>query len=127
MLQKLFFIFATALGALAVIVGAFGAHAFKDILANYGTAHTFETGSKYHFYHALALLLTAILMYKVNSVWIHYAGWTFLGGTIVFSGSLYILSLTGVTKWGAVAPVGGLLLIAGWVLLLIGLVRDSQQ
>ena len=125
MLQKLFFIFATALGALAVIIGAFGAHAFKDLLANYGTAQAFETGSKYHFYHALALLLTATLMYKVNSVWISSAGWTFLGGTIIFSGSLYILSLTGVTKWGAVAPVGGLLLIAGWVLLLIGLVRDS--
>lgn len=124
-MQKFFFLTSTTLGALAVVIGAFGAHAFKNLLENHSTLQTFETGSRYHFYHALALLLTALLMYKVNSVWINYAGLAFLGGIFLFSGSLYILSLTGVTRWGAVAPFGGLLLIAGWVLLLIALVKGT--
>ena len=124
-MQKLFFVTSTSLGALAVIIGAFGAHAFKGLLEAHGTLQTFETGSRYHFYHALALLLTALFMYKVNSPWIYYAGMAFLSGILLFSGSLYILSLTGVTRWGAVAPIGGLLLVTGWVLLLVGLIKGT--
>jgi len=113
------------MGALAVIIGAFGAHAFKSILAAKDTLQTFETASKYHFYHTLALLLTAILIGRNQSSWLNYAAFSFTIGTLIFSGSLYTLSLTGQTKWGAIAPIGGILLVAGWVMLVIAFWRKA--
>ncbi len=124
-MQKLFFVASTTLGALAVMIGAFGAHALKDLLGHHGTLQVFETGSRYHFYHALALLLTALLMYRANSIWINYAGLAFLGGILLFSGALYTLSVTGDSRWGAVAPIGGVLLVAGWIMLLVGLLKGN--
>lgn len=105
----------TRLGAglmfLAVGLGAFGAHALKgkldaDMLA------VFETGVKYQVYHALALLLLASLRGPSK------AAWCFTAGIVFFSGSLYLLALTGVRKWGAVTPIGGLLFLAGWLIVL---------
>ena len=96
---------------LAVGLGAFGAHALKarlepDMLA------AFEVGVRYQVYHALALLLLAALRGPSK------AAWCFTAGIILFSGSLYILALTGVRKWGAVTPIGGVLFLAGWLILL---------
>jgi uncharacterized membrane protein YgdD (TMEM256/DUF423 family) len=103
---------------LAVGLGAFGAHALKarlepDMLA------AFEVGVRYQVYHALALLLLAAIRGP------NKAAWCFTAGIVVFSGSLYILALTGVRKWGAVTPIGGVLFLAGWLILLFS--RQSSS
>ncbi len=117
---KFVLISASALGAISVILGAFGAHAFKNILETNHTIDTFQTGVKYHIFHVLVLLFMGLLMTKFESRWFDYASVAFLMGIIVFSGSLYILSISGTTQWGAVTPFGGLFLIVGWLLLLVG-------
>ncbi len=122
-MQKLFIIAGAALGALAVTIGAFGAHALKTMLEASERTETFETAVKYQFYHALALVLLGVLMFHVKNSWMNYAGYSWLGGVIIFSGSLFLICFTGITKFGMVAPVGGLLLIAGWVLLAIGVAK----
>ena len=105
----------TRLGAglmfLAVGLGAFGAHALKSRLEPDMLA-AFEVGVRYQVYHALALLLLAALHGPAK------AAWCFTVGVAFFSGSLYLLALTGVRKWGAVTPIGGLLFLAGWLIVL---------
>ena len=110
------------LGALAVSLGAFGAHALRATLEASGRADTFETAVKYQFYHAIMLVVVGLLMQRAGADaarWLGWSGYAFIGGVLIFSGSLYTICFTGITKFGAVAPIGGLLLIAGWVLLLI--------
>ncbi len=124
-MQKLFLLTGSALGALAVMIGAFGAHALKSTLENTGRLETFETAVKYQFYHVLALLLLAILMAKFDHRLLNYAGYSFIIGIIIFSGSLYILCLSNVGKWGAVTPIGGLFLIAGWALMFLGILKSA--
>ncbi len=96
---------------MAVGLGAFGAHALKGRLEPEMLA-IFETGVRYQVYHALALILVAAVRGPSK------AGWCFTAGIVLFSGSLYILALTGVKKWGAVTPLGGLLFLAGWLIML---------
>ena len=96
---------------LAVGLGAFGAHALKERLSP-EMLTIFETGVRYQVYHALALLLLAALRGPGK------AAWCFTAGIVLFSGSLYILALTGVKKWGAVTPIGGVLFLAGWLIFL---------
>ena len=79
----------------------------------------FETGVRYHMYHALALLATAALMTRVDGRAVVVAGWSFLAGILIFSGSLYALALTGVTTLGAITPIGGLAFLIGWAALAI--------
>ncbi len=107
-------------GALGVAIGAFGAHALHDMLTRAGRLDTFETAVRYQFYHALALLAAGVLWAarpELRALGTTGALWT--GGIVVFSGSLYALCFTGITKLGAVAPIGGLLLLGGWVSLLL--------
>ncbi|RIV26792.1 DUF423 domain-containing protein [Fibrisoma montanum] len=119
-----FFIQAGAvLGLLGVGLGAFGAHALRTMLEASGRSDTFETAVKYQFYHALALLAVGILMQLLSANpaavrLLNWAGYSFLGGVLIFSGSLYILCFTGVTWLGAITPIGGVFMIAGWALLL---------
>ncbi|HWA33790.1 MAG TPA: DUF423 domain-containing protein [Cyclobacteriaceae bacterium] len=115
MSQRIILVIASILGFFAVAIGAFGAHALKATLEANGRAETFELGTRYQFYHALALLVAGILAEKFPGM--STAAILFAAGTIVFSGSLYILSLTGQTMWGAVTPIGGLLLLGGWALM----------
>ena len=107
-------------GALGVAIGAFGAHALHDTLVRAGRLDTFETAVRYQFYHALALLAVGVLWAarpELRALGTTGALWA--GGIVVFSGSLYALCFTGITKLGAVAPVGGLLLLGGWISLLL--------
>lgn len=109
------------LGALAVALGAFGAHALKGMLEASGRTETFETAVRYQFYHAIAMVLVGILLQKTSVDAIKLLNWSgnaFAAGVIIFSGSLYAICFTGITKFGATAPIGGLLLIVGWVLLI---------
>jgi uncharacterized membrane protein YgdD (TMEM256/DUF423 family) len=120
MSAKLIIILAGIFGALAVGLGAFGAHGLEATLTANGRLDTYETAVKYQFYHTLALLLTGILLMNINHDYFIWASWSFIIGMVIFSGSLYILSLTNVTWLGAITPIGGLALIVGWVFLILG-------
>ena len=124
-MHKFFLIIGSAFGGLAVMIGAFGAHALKNLLESSSRVETFETAVKYQFYHALALILLGILMMSLKHNLFNYAGYSFVLGTIIFSGSLFILCLTGITKFGMITPIGGVFLIVGWALLLIGIVKAA--
>jgi uncharacterized membrane protein YgdD (TMEM256/DUF423 family) len=101
---------------LAVAAGAFGAHALRERLA-VDLLAVFETAARYQMYHALALLFVAWAATQWPSATLFVAGCLFLGGTVLLSGSLYLLALTGARWWGAVTPLGGLLLLGGWLAL----------
>ncbi len=104
-------------GALAVMTGAFGAHALKARLAA-AQLDTWATAVQYHFYHALALIAVGLAMRLLPEVaGLHRVGWLFLFGLLAFSGSLYLLALTGVRQLGFTTPLGGVAFIAGWLLL----------
>jgi uncharacterized membrane protein YgdD (TMEM256/DUF423 family) len=109
-----------ALGALSALVavaaGAFGAHALRNRLAP-DTLSVFESSARYQMYHALALLAVAWVVSRWPSGAAVTAGWLFVAGTVIFSGSLYLLSLTGQRWLGAVTPLGGLAFILGWAAL----------
>jgi uncharacterized membrane protein YgdD (TMEM256/DUF423 family) len=106
---------AACCGFLAVALGAFGAHALKPHLSA-EQMQWFETASRYHFYHALALLFAA-RMVKKQKRWPEYSCVAFLLGIILFSGSLYVMAVSGMKSLGIITPAGGLCFLAGWALL----------
>lgn len=110
---------------LAVFIGAFGAHALSEILLKNGRVATFETAVQYQIFHALALLVLGILSTKKPRRLLNYSAILFSIGILIFSGSLYALSITEVTLLGAITPFGGLCFIAGWVLLIIFLAKKN--
>ena len=119
------FALAGALSALmAVAAGAFGAHAMRARLAP-DLLTVFETGARYQMYHALALLAVAWAVTRWPGVPVRAAGWLFIGGTLLFSGSLYLLALTGARWLGAITPLGGLMFLAGWAALAVGIVKGG--
>lgn len=112
-------------GLLSVALGAFGAHGLKGVLSDDMLA-TFETGARYQMYHAGALIAVGWIGRTVRSSWLSWAGWSFIGGILLFSGSLYLMALTG-TRWlGAVTPLGGLAFIVGWSAFIMGLWREQR-
>ena len=102
------------MAALAVGIGAFGAHGLKDILTENQRLETFETGVKYHFYHALGMILIGILMFHIQNNMIANGGIAIFIGILIFSVSLYVLSLTNIRWLGAITPLGGLAFLIGW-------------
>jgi uncharacterized membrane protein YgdD (TMEM256/DUF423 family) len=107
-------------GFLAVAIGAFGAHGLKERLESLGQTANFQTASHYQMYCALALLAVGLLaIHGRSSTALTVAGWSFLLGSLIFSGSLYILAATGLKWLGAITPLGGLLILAGWAALLV--------
>lgn len=113
------FLFIGALaGFLGVAFGAFGAHGLRNRLSPDMLA-VFETAVRYQMYHALALLLTAALAARSDGWLVSMAGWAFTAGLLLFSGSLYVLALTGITMFGAITPIGGIAFLIGWACLLV--------
>jgi len=115
-MDRLFFGLGSASALIAVALGAFGAHGLRarivpDMLA------TFEIGVRYQMYHALALLAVGAIAGRLPAGAVSAAGWLFVAGTVIFSGSLYTLALTGQRWLGAVTPLGGLAFLAGWAVL----------
>jgi len=106
-------------GAISVALGAFGAHALSARL-DARSLEIFETAARYQAIHAVALLAVALLLSRSPNGALTGAGWAFAAGIVLFSGSLYVLALSGVRTWGAVAPFGGTALLVGWILLAIG-------
>jgi len=101
---------AAALGALAVTLGAFGAHGLKELLAENGTAEIWDKAVFYHFIHSVMLFVLAQRQPLKAGPW-----WCFFSGIVIFSGSLYVLAVTNIHWLGAITPVGGVSLIAGWI------------
>jgi uncharacterized membrane protein YgdD (TMEM256/DUF423 family) len=112
---RIFLAIAAILAGLAVAAGAFASHALRDKLSD-RALEIFETASRYQMYHALALLLVAVLLAQVAvpSTLLNTAGYAFLAGIVLFSGSLYALSLSGVKWLGAITPLGGVAFLIGW-------------
>ena len=104
--------------ALAVLLGAFGAHALKKVLSPDMLA-VYKTGVEYQFYHSLGLLLIGLIGFQIDSKWLRWSGILLVAGIILFSGSLYALSISGIKVFGAITPIGGLSFVAGWVCLAI--------
>ncbi|MEO1621064.1 MAG: DUF423 domain-containing protein [Cyanobacteria bacterium J06632_3] len=116
-MARLFFAIAALLGALSVAGGAFGAHALKGTLTE-SALGSFETGVRYQMYHAIALLVVAALLGQYpDAKGLVTVGWCFVAGVVLFSGSLYGLSLAGIKALGPVTPLGGVAFIVGWCLL----------
>lgn len=119
-MAKLWLIITGLNGFLAVALGAFGAHGLKKFLAEAPDGalrlQWWQTGTQYHLAHALALGLVAVLATQATGRFPAAAGWCFLAGIVLFSGSLYVMTLTNIRPLGAVTPVGGLCLLAGWLL-----------
>lgn len=114
------------IGAISVILGAMGAHALKDVLTP-ELLNTYETAVKYMFYHCFALAFTGIVYYRFPSNWVRRATWSFVTGVVLFSGSIFLLVFLkntgniGLGGLGILTPIGGVFLIAGWIMLLLGI------
>lgn len=117
-MSKTILIIASIMLAFAVAIGAFGAHGLKTHLSN-EMMQVYKTGVEYHFYHALGLLLLGVLGFSMPSNLLNWSAIFLTIGIILFSGSLYIMAVTGIKWLGAITPLGGLSFITGWLLLFI--------
>ena len=120
---RLFFGLGAGFAFLSVMLGAFGAHALRGKLEP-RMLEVFETGVRYQMYHAFALIATAWALLQWPSGVAHIAGWFFVAGIVIFSGSLYGLTLTGMRGLGAVTPLGGLMFLAGWLCLVWTVIKS---
>ena len=117
-MNALFLVIGAIFGFLGVALGAFGAHGLSSYFAQYPDLQgTYQTAVQYHMYHALALLAVAWAADKWGSPWPHWAGYLFIAGILIFSGSLYVLVFTNLRWLGAITPIGGVAFLAGWVCL----------
>ena len=123
-----FFIFiAAVMAGLSVAGGAFASHALKESLSQ-RALEIFETGSKYQMYHSLALLMVGLFLSRKDEITptlLNVAGWAFIIGIVLFSGSLYALSLSGITRLGAITPLGGVAFLVGWCCMAIAAWRSE--
>ena len=125
----MFFVLACIAGGSGVVLGAFAAHGLKNHL-DANLLNVFEVGVRYQMMHALALLAVSVSSaprWIEGSGWFAAAGWSWIMGMLVFSGSLYLLALTGIRWLGAITPVGGVALILGWVLLGVAAIRCRDE
>ncbi|MCB1665882.1 MAG: DUF423 domain-containing protein [Pseudomonadales bacterium] len=122
-MNHLFLVLAGINGFIAVSLGAFAAHGLKNALSPDLLA-TFQTGVQYHMYHALALLGVGVLsLHFPNQALLKTSGYLFMAGIVLFSGSLYVLALSGIRWLGAITPLGGVAFLAGWALLAWSMLR----
>lgn len=113
------------LAGLGVAAGAFGTHALDGRIAP-DLLEVFETATRYHVVHALALLVVGLAAEREGGPWWNAAGWLFTAGIVVFAGSLYLLALTGIRWLGAVTPIGGACFLAGWAVLVVAALRSPS-
>jgi len=124
--SRVFVVIGAGSALVAVAAGAFGAHALAGTLSPESLA-VFETGARYQMYHALALVAVALVIDRGGGKLVRLAGWLFAGGTLLFSGSLYALALSGIRGLGAVTPFGGGAFLAGWACLMLASVRPAAR
>ena len=130
-MHKNYLITAAIFGGLAVALGAFGAHGLEKITSDGKILKGFQTGVQYQMYHALALLAVGVLYDKFSLSWMKWAGILFIAGIFLFSGSLYLLTFlkiqesNSISIVGPITPLGGVSLIAGWLCLVMAVVRKK--
>ena len=117
-MARTFLLIGSLAGALGVGLGAFGAHGLRARLSP-EMLGVFETAVRYHMYHALALVIVAVMLTRWDGWMFHAAGWSFAVGIVLFSGSLYLLALTGIRALGMITPLGGVAFILGWAFLAV--------
>jgi uncharacterized membrane protein YgdD (TMEM256/DUF423 family) len=117
-MERIFFVTGAISALIAVAAGAFGAHGLKTRVSTEMLA-IFETAARYQMYHALALFVVAWAQTRFPGNLVNVAGWLFIVGTILFSGSLYLLSLTEIRSLGAITPLGGAAFLGGWICLIL--------
>ena len=105
-------------GCLVVIMGAFGAHALNELLDDYGKS-IYNKAVLYHMFHSIVILILGLINKIQPKIQLYMAGWSFVFGIILFSGSLYIIAITGIKSLGIITPIGGILFIIGWVFLIL--------
>ncbi len=120
-MDRTFLLIGAVAGLIGVGLGAFGAHGLRSRLSPEMLA-IFETGVRYQMYHTLAILAVAALMVRIDGRWLSMAGWSFTIGIVIFSGSLYVLALSGITMLGAITPIGGVFFLIGWLCLALAAV-----
>jgi len=121
-MSKFWLVSATIFGFLSVALGAFGAHSLKNSLDEYGRS-IYEKAVIYQMFHTVALLAVGLLQHLSKSQFFSPAGWGFFSGIVLFSGSLYVLSITGMKWLGAITPVGGVAFLFGWVWLAFAIIK----
>ncbi|MBK7651996.1 MAG: DUF423 domain-containing protein [Flammeovirgaceae bacterium] len=122
--SRIFLLISSASGMLAVALGAFGAHALKALLTQNQRLDTYELAVRYHFYHTLALFGIALLMNKQEHKTLTLSAYSMITGTVLFSGSLYVLALFNTTSVALITPLGGVFLLAGWSLLFYSVLKN---
>ena len=122
-MERLFIMLGALSGALSVAAGAFGAHALREKVEP-RLLEVFETAARYQMYHALALFVVAWMVSRTPGTLTTASGWLFVAGTVLFSGSLYAMTFTGIRALGAITPLGGVCFIAGWACLLVAAARS---
>ena len=132
-MHRNYFITAAVLGALGVALGAFGAHGLQQLTTDEKILHSYQTGVQYQVYHSIALLIAAAVAEKLNEKYFKWAALCFTVGVIFFSGSLYIITYLKIQEsdaaryLGPVTPLGGLLFIAGWLLLAVSVLKKQNS
>lgn len=132
-MHRNYFITAAVLGALGVALGAFGAHGLQQLTTDEKILHSYQTGVQYQVYHSIALLIAAAAAEKLNEKYFKWAALCFTVGVIFFSGSLYIITYLKIQEsdaaryLGPVTPLGGLLFIAGWLLLAVSALKKQNS
>ena len=121
---KLLLLLGSFNAALAVLLGAFGAHALKEKLS--GSLMTvYQTGNQYHFYHAFGLMIIGVIAFHLpSSSWLRWSGLFMFAGIILFPGSLYLLALTNIRWLGAITPLGGIAFIVAWLLMAVAVLKN---
>lgn len=124
---KLFLMIGSLLMALAVAMGAFGAHMVEEMLTP-DRFEVYQTAVQYHFYHALGLLILGVAAERaIRLKWFMWSGYLLLAGIAIFSGSLYLLTLTDTGWLGAITPIGGVAFIAGWICFAVGVIKNEKH
>ncbi len=127
MMGRMFLMFGAIGALLAVGMGAFGAHGLKEIVSP-ELMVVYHTGVDYHFYHSLGLLIVGCLLRQSPQLTrLHWTGYLFIVGAVIFSGSLYVLAISGVKWWGAVTPIGGIAFVIGWGIMILALYNDIDE
>ena len=118
-----YFTIGAASACLVIMIGAFGAHGLKEVLDDYGKS-IFEKAVLYQMFHTIGILLLGLISKTMPEINLDIVGWSFILGIIIFSGSLYILAITGTKSLGMITPIGGLLFIIGWIMLFIKMLKS---
>lgn len=125
--MKLFIFTGAVFCFLGVLSGALGAHALKDYLLKSNSVNNYILATNYMFYHGMGLLFVAFAQDRYPAIPFHHAGWLFVAGTLMFQGNLYLMSLTGIRLTGMLTPVGGLCLMAGWLMFALQALRIPKS